>query len=112
MDGFKGSFDDFFNAFVGNVCGYYSPFIKHVLGYWNKRSDPNMLFITYEDMKRDLPAVIKKVAHFLDKNLSDTDISELADHLSFKNMKKNAAVNKEDVLETMRKMTGAEKEHS
>ena len=68
-----------------------------------------MLFITYEDMKRDLPAVIKRVAHFLDKDLSETDISELANHLSFKNMKKNAAVNKEDVLETMRKMTGAEK---
>jgi len=109
MEGFKGSFDVFFDAFVGDVCGYYSPFVKHVLGYWNQRNDPSILFITYEDMKRDLPAVIKRVAHFLDKYLSETDISELADHLSFKNMKKNAAVNKEDVLETMRKMTGAEK---
>ena len=60
-------------------------------------------------MKRDLPAVIKTVANFLDKDLSEVDTSELASHLSFKNMKVNAAVNKEDVLETRRKMTGAEK---
>ena len=68
-----------------------------------------MLFITYEDMKRDLPAVIKTVANFLEKNLSETDTSELANHLSFKNMKVNAAVNKEAVLEIRRKMNGAEK---
>merc|ERR1712215_67790 len=109
MDGFKGSFDTFFNAFVGDVCGYYSPFLKHVLGYWNSRHKENLLFITFEDMKRDLPSVIRKVASFLDKDLSDSEVTQLAEHLSFKNMKKNAAVNKEDILETMRKMNGAEK---
>ena len=79
------------------------------IGYWNQRKYPSILFITYEDMKRDLPSVIKIVANFLDKDFSETDISELANHLSFKNMKQNDAVNKEDVLETMRKITGAEK---
>ena len=73
------------------------------IGYWNQRKYPSILFITYEDMKRDLPSVIKIVANFLDKDFSETDISELANHLSFQNMKHNAAVNKEDVLETMRK---------
>ena len=64
-----------------------------------------MLFITYEyeDMNRDLPAVIKRVASFLDKDLSESDTSDLASHLSFKNMKVNAAVNKEAVLEMRRR---------
>ena len=31
MDGFKGTFDVFFDAFVGDVCGYYSPFINWIL---------------------------------------------------------------------------------
>ena len=28
-------------------------------GYWEKRHEPNILFITYEEMKRDLPAMIR-----------------------------------------------------
>ena len=35
------------------------------------------------------------------------NVSELASHLPFKNIKGNAAVKKEAVLETRRKMTGA-----
>ena len=31
MDGFKGTFDVFFDAFVDDVCGYYSPFINWIL---------------------------------------------------------------------------------
>ena len=91
LNGFKGSFKMFSRAFVGNICGFYSPFLKHVLGYWNHRNYNNM----YEDMKKNLPAVIKRVTNLLEKDLSESDISELENHLSFKNMKANAAVNKE-----------------
>ena len=28
-------------------------------GYWEKRHEPNILFITYEEMKRDLPDMIR-----------------------------------------------------
>ena len=107
MAGFRGNFDKFVDAFIGDVCGFYTPFMNHVLGYWNIREDPNILFITYEDMKKDLPAVIRTVANFLEKKMSEIEVTNLATHLSFDNMKENAAVNKEDVLQTMRKMTGA-----
>ena len=37
LEGFTGSFDTFFQAFIGDVCGYYSPFMLHNLSYWERR---------------------------------------------------------------------------
>ena len=70
-----------------------------MLGYWSRREEKNILFLTFEEMKADLPAVIRKVAGFLDQKLSPTQVSHLADHLSFNKMKQNKAVNKEDFEE-------------
>ena len=57
-------------------------------------------------MKQDLPAVIRRVAGFLDKKLSDTEVSSLAEHLSFNKMKQNKAVNKEDFEEISKCVIG------
>ena len=50
-------------------------------------------------MKRDLPAVIRKTADFLNKTISPDQVFQLAEHLSFKKMKDNKAVNKEEFQE-------------
>lgn len=109
LDGYKGTFEVFLSAFLADVCGYYTPFIQHVLGYWQLRQEEQVLFLTFEEMKRDLQAVITKVADFLDKPLAKEQVSILAEHLSFKNMQSNTAVNKEDVTKAMQKMHGASK---
>ena len=102
LEGYTGSKDLFIDAFLGDVCGYYTPFIGHVLGYWelSKSGYDNVLFLTYEEMKRDLATVVTRVAKFLDKEVPEGDrMAALLEHLSFDKMKKNDAVNKSDMVE-------------
>ncbi|XP_046610967.1 luciferin sulfotransferase-like [Neodiprion virginianus] len=98
LEGYRGSFDDFCKLFLADKVNY-APFWKHVLGFWEKRNDENMLFLKYQDMKADLPSVIRKTAEFLGKVLTNEQLTLLTDHLSFASMKANPAVNYEDVIE-------------
>ncbi|KAF9799423.1 hypothetical protein SFRURICE_003120 [Spodoptera frugiperda] len=79
--GFKGTFKEFWHLFHGNLKA------------WEKRHDPNMLFLFYEDLSKDLPAAVQRVADFLGKKLDDKQKATLCDHLSIENFKKNKAVN-------------------
>ena len=54
-----------------------------------------MLFLFYEDMKRDLPSQIEKAAHFVGKSPTREEIERMADHLAFGTMKHSGAVSKE-----------------
>ena len=83
--------------------GHYTVYIKPPsfsfnTEYWNKNHLANVCFITYEDMKRDLPSVIRKVSSFLGKPVPEEKMAEFCDHLSFDKMKNNKAVNKDEFV--------------
>ncbi|XP_015512976.2 luciferin sulfotransferase-like [Neodiprion lecontei] len=107
-EGFKGSFEDWCDLLIKDAV-MYAPFWKHVLGFWKQRINDNFLFLKYEDMKRDLPSVIKRTAKFLGKNLTTDQESALIQHLSFDSMKVNPAVNNEEVTAVMQKLNPSEK---
>uniref|UniRef100_A0A1B0GNG5 Sulfotransferase domain-containing protein n=1 Tax=Phlebotomus papatasi TaxID=29031 RepID=A0A1B0GNG5_PHLPP len=89
---FSGSWQDFFDIFMKDRV-MFAPYHTHVYNFWQMRNEENILFLTYEEMKRDHPSVIRKTAHFLGKSLNDEQISELADYLSFSKFSKNPRVN-------------------
>jgi hypothetical protein len=60
MYGYKGSTEAIVDVFLNDETGVYTPYFQQVLGYWNRRDLPNIQFITYEEMKRDLPNIIRK----------------------------------------------------
>ncbi|KAJ1531903.1 hypothetical protein ONE63_000547 [Megalurothrips usitatus] len=93
----KGSFEEFAELFLQDKAPV-GPMWSHILGFWEKRHEPNMLFLRYEDLKKDLPTTIRRTAKFLDRQLSEDDVMKLADYLSFNNMKNNPAVNLELVM--------------
>lgn len=54
-------------------------------------------------MKKDLPPIIRRVAEFLGKKLSNEQVDILTKHLSFESMKNNDSVNYESILDLNRK---------
>ncbi|KAH7972473.1 hypothetical protein HPB52_012467 [Rhipicephalus sanguineus] len=62
------SFDVFFDAFLeGKVI--YGDYFDHVLSWYDHRNDPNVLFITYEDVKSDPGASTLRIADFIDQGI-------------------------------------------
>lgn len=62
---FSGTFDDFFEMFLsGNID--FGDYFDHLLPWYNKRNEPNVLFVTYEQLHEDIDAAILKIASFID----------------------------------------------
>ncbi|KAF2883516.1 hypothetical protein ILUMI_22689 [Ignelater luminosus] len=102
IDQYTGTFKEFCTLFVAGRVSF-GPFWKQVLSFWEQRNRPNLLFIRYNEMKENLPDVIRKVATFLGKALAEEEIKKLSEHLSFESMKKNPKINREELYKTIRK---------
>ncbi len=73
-----------------------SSWFKHTLTYWNaSKSDPQILFVKFEDLKRDLSGQIKKIASFLGEALTEDEVETVAKLTSFEFMKQDSAANYE-----------------
>ncbi len=71
-----------------------------MLAFWNQRNDPNILFLKYEDLKKDLTNTIYQCAEFLgvSNKLNDVVVSHhMCDPLNFDKMQRNQAVNLEPI---------------
>ncbi|XP_045445697.1 luciferin sulfotransferase-like [Melitaea cinxia] len=92
-------FKTYWNYFINNEV-LWAPYFAHVLEAWEKRNHPNLLFLFYEELSKDLPAVIRRVAKFLGKEVTEEQVQKLNEHLDFKNFKKNKTVNFEEFQES------------
>lgn len=94
----KCTLEEFCELFLNDLLPI-GPAAEHMLEFWNRRNQDNILFLKYEDMKRDLPSVIRKCADFLQiDRITEKDIDKMCDHLKFDKMQKNPAVNLEPIL--------------
>ncbi|XP_054725391.1 luciferin sulfotransferase isoform X1 [Anastrepha obliqua] len=102
VHGLKGPFDDFLDLFLDERSPMGS-YWNHVLPFWHRRNEPNILFLKYEDMKRDLPKIVRRCAEFLDIDyqLTDEDLTRICEHLKFDKMQMNPAVNLEPLLKNV-----------
>lgn len=71
------SLDEAFDLFCRGVS-HYGPFWDHVLGYWKAslESPEKILFLKYEDMKREPLVILKRLAKFLGQPFTLEEESE------------------------------------
>ncbi|CAG12881.1 unnamed protein product, partial [Tetraodon nigroviridis] len=87
-----GTFDEFLTTFLeGKVL--FGKWTDHVKSWRHTDLGDRIMFITYEEMVQDLPAALRRLSEFLGCNLSDQVIQKIAEHCSFKMMKKNPMSN-------------------
>nr|XP_048281282.1 amine sulfotransferase-like [Myodes glareolus] len=91
------SVETFMQAFLdGRVVG--SNWFDHIRGWYEHRHDFNIMFLSYEDMKKDLRGSVLKICSFLEKELSDKDVDSVVRQATFQNMKSDLRANYEDII--------------
>ncbi|KAJ1963596.1 hypothetical protein GGI12_001953, partial [Dipsacomyces acuminosporus] len=61
---YKGEWDPWFQMFAEGKLRF-GDWFDHVLGWWKHKDCENILFLKYEDMKKDIDAELKKIASFI-----------------------------------------------
>lgn len=86
--GFGKGFNEFFSQYIRGKVGYGSWF-AHVKDWWQHRNDPNVLFLTYEEMIEDLEAAIKKISAFCNIKINPEALPGILERCSFAFMKQH-----------------------
>ncbi len=85
---FGGTWEEFLQHFIkGNV--FFGSYLDHVLEWWSHKDDENVLFLKYEDLKKDLKSQVKIIAEFLGFKLSDEEAQAVSHKCTFQAMKSN-----------------------
>ncbi len=85
-NGYEGTFAEFFERFLRGKDSFGSWF-AHVKGWWQRRSDPNVLFLTYEELSRDLQGTIRKIAAFIGREVPPEKLPTIVEKCRFAFMK-------------------------
>lgn len=90
------TFEEFFEKFMrGDVYG--CRWFEHIKTWYSQREEMNMLFITYEEMIRDLRSSVRRIVAFLGKKLTEEQLESVVKHSTFNNMRKMPLANYEQV---------------
>lgn len=63
-------------------------YFGYVKKWWDFRNDPNVLFLHYADVRKDLKKSVSKIAKFLEVDLSPKELDVVTGRCSIEHMKK------------------------
>jgi hypothetical protein len=89
-DGFRAWLDSPFEPGLGEQRSL-EAFTQHFESYWKYRHLENFHFFHFADMKRDLPASVRRISDILEIRVSEERLDEICDAASFAEMKRKAS---------------------
>ena len=69
---------------TGPMAEVYFGYVKK---WWEYRNDPNVLFLHYSDVRKDLKGHVSKVAKFLEVDLSEDELDVVTQRCSIEHMR-------------------------
>ena len=85
------SWDEFVEYFLRGTVTFGS-WWDHVPEWWTHRDEPNVLFLKYEELKKDLPGNVKIIAEFLGCSVDEATIQKIAQATTFDSMRANTSL--------------------
>lgn len=79
--------DTFFEKFIAGDLDF-GDYFEHVASWWEVRNAPNVLFIRFEDLKREPRLVVRRIADFLELDVEDSRLNEVVEATSLNSMKR------------------------
>lgn len=61
---------------------------RHLASYWRVRNEPNVLFLTYEDLSANPAGVIQQIARFMNVDLDTRQLDAVIQAATFEEMRK------------------------
>lgn len=80
----------YFNEWIARDGYPFWSFWENISSWWTIRHLPNIHFMHFENMKRDLPGEIRSLAAFLDIAIDEVRFPAIVEHCSFDYMKSHA----------------------
>lgn len=84
------SWDSFFNDFMSGDVAWGSYF-EHALAWEKKMDDPNVMVVTYEDLKQNLSEGVNQISTFFGFSLTDEQVEKISQGSTFNAMKQKSA---------------------
>lgn len=84
------SWESFYNNFMSGDVPWGSYF-EHALAWDKKMDDPNVMVVTYEELKQDLSEGIRQISAFFGFALTEAQVQQIAEGSTFSAMKQSSA---------------------
>ena len=82
---------------TGDVHGFFSVWLatrgmlEHVAGFWERRHQPNLLLVHYNDLKADLAGEMRRLAAFLGARVTEAQWPQVVERCTFESMRAREA---------------------